>query len=120
MDFSAPSGTPVYATGDGKVEKVQWSRRGYGNQVKINHGYGYKTFYAHLKKFTVKKNQNVKRGDLIGYIGNSGISTAPHLHYEILKEGKRVNPLNYYSGNLTAEEFDIMLNLANQENQSMD
>ncbi len=120
MDFSAPLGTPVYATGDGKVEKVQWSRRGYGNQVKINHGYGYKTLYAHLQKFTVKKNQNVKRGDLIGYIGNSGISTAPHLHYEIIKNNRRVNPVNFYFNDLSEREYDEMLKLSSQRNQSFD
>ena len=120
MDFSAPMGTPVYATGDGKVEKVQWSRRGYGNQVKINHGYGYKTFYAHLKKFTVKKNQNVKRGDLIGYIGNSGTSTAPHLHYEIIKNNRRVNPVNFYFNDLSEREYDEMLKLSSLRNQSFD
>ena len=120
MDFSAPLGTPVYATGDGKVEKVQWSRRGYGNQVKINHGYGYKTFYAHLKKFTVKKNQNVKRGDLIGYIGNSGTSTAPHLHYEIIKNNRRVNPVNFYFNDLSEKEYDEMLKLSTLRNQSFD
>ena len=120
MDFSAPMGTPVYATGDGKVEKVQWSRRGYGNQVKINHGYGYKTFYAHLKKFIVKKNQNVKRGDLIGYIGNSGTSTAPHLHYEIIKNNRRVNPVNFYFNDLSEREYDEMLKLSTLRNQSFD
>tara|TARA_E500000178_G_C17030847_1_gene760459 strand:+ start:1228 stop:2193 length:966 start_codon:yes stop_codon:yes gene_type:complete len=120
MDFSAPMGTPVYATGDGKVEKVQWSRRGYGNQVKINHGYGYKTFYAHLKKFIVKKNQNVKRGDLIAYIGNSGTSTAPHLHYEIIKNNRRVNPVNFYFNDLSEREYDEMLKLSTLRNQSFD
>jgi murein DD-endopeptidase MepM/ murein hydrolase activator NlpD len=120
MDFSAPKGTPVYATGNGNVIKVKRSKRGYGNQVRINHGYGYETFYAHLNKFTVKQNQKVFRGDLIGYIGNSGISTAPHLHYEVLKDKQRVNPVNYYFNDLTAEEFDIMLELSSQENQSFD
>jgi murein DD-endopeptidase MepM/ murein hydrolase activator NlpD len=120
MDFSAPKGTPVYATGNGKISKAIRSRRGYGNQVRIDHGYGYETFYAHLNKFTVKQNQKVFRGDLIGYIGNSGTSTAPHLHYEVVKNKKRVNPVNYYFNDLTAEEFDKMLKISSQENQSFD
>jgi hypothetical protein len=120
MDFSAPKGTPVYATGNGKVEKVKRSRRGYGNQVKINHEFGYKTFYAHLQKYTVRKNQKVKRGDLIGYVGSSGISTAPHLHYEVIKGGRKVNPVYYYFNDLTPEEYDKMLEMSSQENQSLD
>ena len=120
MDFSAPKGTEVYATGDGKVEKVKRSKRGYGNQVRINHSYGYKTFYAHLDKYIVKKGQVVKRGDLIGYVGSTGTSTAPHLHYEVVKDKKKVNPVNYYYNDLTAEEYDRMLELSSQENQSFD
>ena len=120
MDFSAPRGTPVYATGNGKIEKVKRSRRGYGNQVKINHGFGYKTFYAHLEKYTVRKGQKVKRGDLIGYVGTSGISTAPHLHYEVIKGNRKLNPVYFYFSDLTPEEYDRMLELASQENQSLD
>lgn len=120
MDFSAPRGTPVYATGNGTVEIVKRSRRGYGNQVKINHGFGYKTFYAHLQKYVVRKNQKVKRGDLIGYIGNSGISTAPHLHYEVIKGNRKLNPVYFYFSDLTPEEYDRMLELSSQENQSLD
>jgi hypothetical protein len=120
MDFSAPKGTPVYATGNGKVEKVKRSRRGYGNQVKIDHGFGYKTFYAHLQKYVVRKNQKVKRGDVIGYVGTSGISTAPHLHYEVIKGKRKVNPVYYYFNDLTPEEYDKMLEMSSQENQSLD
>lgn len=120
MDFSAPTGTEVYATGNGKIEKVKRSRRGYGNNVMIDHGYGYKTFYAHLEKYTVKRGQKVKRGDIIGYVGNSGTSTAPHLHYEVVKNGRKVNPVNYYFNDLTSEEYDIMLELSSKENQSFD
>ena len=120
MDFSAPRGTPVYATGNGKIEKVKRSRRGYGNQVKINHGFGYKTFYAHLEKYTVRKGQKVKRGDLIGYVGTSGISTAPHLHYEVIKGNRKLNPVYFYFSDLTPEEYDKMLEMASQENQSLD
>ena len=120
MDFSAPKGTPVYATGNGKVEKVKRSRRGYVNQVKIDHGFGYKTFYAHLQKYTVRKNQKVKRGDVIGYVGTSGTSTAPHLHYEVIKGKRKVNPVYYYFNDLTPEEYDKMLEMSSQENQSLD
>jgi len=120
MDFSAPKGTPVYATGNGKVEFVKVSRRGYGNQVKIDHGFGYKTFYAHLDSYTVRRRQNVKRGDLIGYVGSSGTSTAPHLHYEVVKGNRKVNPVYYYFNDLTPEEYDTMLEMSSQENQSLD
>jgi murein DD-endopeptidase MepM/ murein hydrolase activator NlpD len=120
MDFSAPKGTPVYATGNGKVERVRRSRRGYGNQVKINHGFGYKTFYAHLDRYVVRKNQKVKRGDLIGYVGTSGISTAPHLHYEVVKGNRKLNPVYFYFSDLTPEEYERMLELASVENQSLD
>ncbi len=120
MDFTAPRGTPVYASGNGVVGRADNRASGYGKHVRIDHGFGYVSLYAHLNKYNVKRRQKVKRGDIIGYVGSSGRSVGPHLHYEIFKDGKRVNPLNYYSGNLTAEEFDIMLNLASQENQSMD
>jgi murein DD-endopeptidase MepM/ murein hydrolase activator NlpD len=120
MDFTAPKGTPVYASGDGVIGRADNRAAGYGNHVRIDHGFGYVSLYAHLSKYNVKRGQKVKRGDIIGYVGSTGRSAGPHLHYEIFKDGKRVNPLNYYSGNLTAEEFDIMLNLTRQENQSMD
>ncbi len=120
MDFSAPKGTPIYATGDGRVSKVKRSRRGYGNIVKIDHGYGYETFYAHMDRFIVKRGQKVKRGDIIGFVGSTGTSTAPHLHYEVMKNNRKVNPVNYYFNDLTPEEYDIMIKLASQENQSFD
>jgi len=120
MDFSAPKGTPIYATGNGIIEKVTTSKRGFGNYVKINHGFGYKTLYAHMKKYIVRKGQSVKRGDLIGYVGNSGTSTGPHLHYEVVKGNKKVNPIYYYFNDLTPEEYDMMLDMASKENQSLD
>tara|TARA_B100000900_G_scaffold73293_1_gene58386 strand:- start:3537 stop:4523 length:987 start_codon:yes stop_codon:yes gene_type:complete len=120
MDFTAPKGTPVYASGDGIVGRADNRAAGYGKHIRIDHGFGYISLYAHLSQYNVKRRQKVKRGDVIGYVGSTGRSVGPHLHYEIFKDGRRVNPLNYYSGNLTAEEFDIMLNLASQENQSMD
>lgn len=120
MDFTAPTGTEVYATGNGTIEVVDWSRRGYGNQIVINHGYGYKTMYAHLSDFNVKVGQEVKRGDVIGYVGNTGLSTAPHLHYEIWLNGKKVNPINYYFNDLSPEEFDRMIELSMRSGQTFD
>lgn len=120
MDFSASRGTPIYATGDGKVTKVRRSRRGYGNHVKIYHGYGYETLYAHMSKYTVRQGQNVKRGEVIGYVGNTGKSVAPHLHYEVHKDGKKINPVRFYYNDLTPEEYERMLELSEQSNQSFD
>ena len=120
MDFSAKIGTEIYATGDGVVSKVKRSKRGYGNYVKINHGYGYETLYAHMSKYIVKKGQKVKRGEVIGYVGNTGISTAPHLHYEVRKDKKKINPVNFYYNDLTPEEYEKMLELSSQYNQSFD
>ena len=120
VDFSAPKGTPIYATGNGKVAKVQKSRRGFGNHVIINHGFGYESLYAHMTKYTVRKGQKVKRGDIIGYVGSSGKSTAPHLHYEVHKDGKKINPAYYFHNDLSPAEFDRMLELSSQENQSFD
>ncbi len=120
MDFTAPRGTPVYASGDGVVERADSNSSGYGKHIRINHGYGYMSLYAHLYKYNVKKNQKVKRGDLIGFVGSTGRSEAPHLHYEIFKDGTRINPINFYYGSLTAEEFDKLVNRASLENQSLD
>lgn len=120
VDFSAPKGTPIYATGNGTIKKTKKSRRGFGNHLIIDHGYGYESLYAHMQKYIVRKGQKVKRGDLIGYVGNSGKSTAPHLHYEVHKDGRKVNPAYYFHNDLTPEEFDRMLELAAQENQSFD
>lgn len=120
MDFSAKTGTPIYATGDGKIEKVRRSRRGYGNHVIINHGFGYKTLYAHMSKYIVKKGQKIKRGDIIGFVGNTGTSVAPHLHYEVHKNGKKINPVNFYYNDLTPKQYEKMLELSSQKNQSFD
>ncbi|MGI9547370.1 MAG: M23 family metallopeptidase [Flavobacteriaceae bacterium] len=120
MDFTAPKGIPIYATGDGVVKRADNSASGYGKHVRIDHGYGYMTLYAHLSKYNVKKRQKVERGDLIGFVGSTGRSEAPHLHYEVWKDGGRINPINFYYGSLTPEEFENMLKYANQENQSLD
>ncbi len=118
-DFSIKVGTPVYATGDGVVRFTRSSFGGYGKQIEVNHGFGYRTKYAHLSEFVVKKGQKVKRGELIGYSGNTGKSTAPHLHYEVIKDGKKVNPVNFFYKDLSDEEYAEILRLSSIENQSM-
>ncbi|WP_242082343.1 M23 family metallopeptidase [Aestuariivivens sediminis] len=120
MDFTAPRGTPIYASGDGVVVRADAGAAGYGRHIRIDHGYGYTSLYAHLYKYNVKRNQKVKRGDLIGFVGSTGRSQAPHLHYEIFKDGNRINPINFYYGSLTAEEFAELLERASLENQSLD
>ncbi len=119
IDFTAPIGTPIYATGDGVIIAAG-NERGYGNRLMINHGYGYVTKYAHMSRFKSKKGQRVKRGDVIGYVGNTGASTGPHLHYEVFKNGKAVNPINFFFNDLTPSEYMTMLEVASRENQSFD
>ena len=120
MDFTAPTGTDIYSTGDGVVVLVKKSRRGYGNHVVIDHGFGYSTRYAHMVKFNVRKGQKIKRGDVIGYVGNTGLSKGPHLHYEVEKNGKKINPANFYSNDLSPEEYELMLEISSTINQSFD
>jgi len=120
MDFSANRGTPIYATGDGIIKRADNRSSGYGRHIRIDHGFGYVSLYAHLDKYNVKRGQKVKRGEIIGFVGNTGRSVAPHLHYEILKDGKKINPLNFYYGDLSSAEFDAIVNQASQENQSLD
>ncbi|MFV8368214.1 M23 family metallopeptidase [Flavobacterium sp. LB2R40] len=120
MDFSANTGTPIYATGDGVVTKADNTASGYGNHIVIRHGFGYETLYAHLNKYNTRKGKRVKRGDIIGYVGNTGRSEGPHLHYEVHKDSRVVNPLNFYYGNISAVEYVAIAQLANQENQSLD
>jgi len=120
MDFTAKTGTPIYATGDGRIARADARAVGYGNHVRIDHGFGYVSIYAHMDKIVVRRGNRVKRGDLIGYVGNTGRSVAPHLHYEIVKDGKKINPINFYSGSLSPIEFEELVNQASQENQSLD
>jgi murein DD-endopeptidase MepM/ murein hydrolase activator NlpD len=120
MDFTSPRGTPIYATGNGRVIRADSKSSGYGNHIRIDHGYGYVTLYAHLSKYNVRKGKKVKRGDLIGFVGSTGRSQAPHLHYEVRYNGKAVNPVNFYYGDLSPEEFKEMLLKASQEGQSLD
>ena len=120
MDFTAKRGVPIYATGNGIIKRADNRSSGYGNHIRIDHGFGYVSLYAHLSKYNVRRGQKVKRGDIIGYVGNSGRSVGPHLHYEIFKDNKKINPLNFYYGNLSPKEFEALLTQSNQENQSMD
>jgi murein DD-endopeptidase MepM/ murein hydrolase activator NlpD len=123
MDFTAPTGTPIYATGDGKVVELKGSRRsrsGYGLVIKIDHGFGYETLYAHLNSFNVRLGQKMKRGDIIGYVGNTGGSTAPHLHYEVHKNGRAVNPQYYYFKDLTPQEYERMIAISSSISQTLD
>ncbi len=120
MDFSAEIGTPIYATGNGEVIRADSKSSGFGNHIRIDHGYGYITIYAHLNDYNVSVGQKVKRGDLIGFVGNSGRSRGPHLHYEVHLNGERLNPVNFYYGELSAEEFNTIIEMASQSNQSFD
>jgi murein DD-endopeptidase MepM/ murein hydrolase activator NlpD len=120
IDFSAPTGTPIYSTGDGIVDEISQSNAGYGNTLVIDHGYGYKTMYAHIHKFKVKQGEKVKRGQLVATIGNSGKSTSPHLHYEIWKNGNKINPIYFLFNDLTPEEYETVLDLSTRQSQSMD
>lgn len=120
MDFTAKTGTAIYATGNGTVEKVSNIRTGYGKHIIIDHGYGYKTLYAHNSKNLVTKGQKVNRGDVIAHVGSTGLSTSPHLHYEVHKDGKKINPVNFYYNDLTPEQYEKMLIIASQYNQSFD
>ena len=120
MDFTAPRGTEIRCTGDGKVVAVTASRTGYGKHVVVDHGYGYRTRYAHMSKFNVKIGQNVKRGDILGLVGSTGTSTAPHLHYEVEKNNAKINPVNFYSNDLSPEQYDLMVEISSAANQSFD
>ena len=120
MDFTAKTGTPVFASGDGIVSRADNTASGFGNHIVIRHGFGYETLYGHLSRYKARVGQYVKRGDVIGYVGSTGRSEAPHLHYEVHKNGEVVNPLNFYYGNISAAEYVAISKIANQENQSLD
>lgn len=120
IDFAAPVGTKIYCTGDGVVEQVALGNSGYGNFIIVNHGYGYKTRYAHLKKALVKKGQKVSRGENIALMGNTGKSTAPHLHYEVIKNDKPINPVDFFFNDLTPEEYEQIVELSEKPSMTMD
>lgn len=119
IDFAAPIGTPIYATADGKIAEVSVKFSGYGKMIVIDHGFGYKTRYAHMHDFAVRSGQNIKRGELIGYVGDTGISTAPHLHYEVMMNGVLINPVHYFFNDLTPAEYEKVVELSSIENQSL-
>ena len=112
LDFTAPQGTPIYATGDGVVKKTGNAGDGYGNHVEINHGYGYETLYGHMVRIKVRGGQRVKRGEIIGWVGSTGKSTGPHCHYEVSINGANVNPVYFFSNDLNAEQYDQLLKIA--------
>jgi murein DD-endopeptidase MepM/ murein hydrolase activator NlpD len=120
MDFSAPEGTEIFATGDGEVVKVKRLYNGYGRHVVIRHGFGYETLYAHMSSTDVRVGDKVRRGQVIGRVGSSGTSTSSHLHYEVHKDGVKVNPAHYFFNDLTPEEYEAMLEASEAETQSLD
>lgn len=120
MDFAAAQGTEIYSTGDGTIERADALAQGYGNHIVIDHGYGYKTLYGHMSKMAVRAGQVVKRGQLIGFVGSTGLSTAPHVHYEVMKAGEKMNPINYYYNDLTPEQYQKLIELSSQSSQSFD
>ncbi|MBA3647708.1 MAG: M23 family metallopeptidase [Chitinophagales bacterium] len=120
LDFAAPEGTPVHATGNGVVLIVEYGDRGYGRNVTLAHMVGYQTHYCHLSRISVKQGQHIKRGDIIGYVGSTGKSTAPHLHYEVILNGAKIDPINFFFDDLTPKEYAELLKLSDQSNQSFD
>ncbi len=120
LDFTAPTGTPIYATADGVVSISGFSDGGYGNHIVINHGYGYETLYGHMSRIKAKRGQKVTRGEVIGYVGSTGKSTGPHLHYEVHKNGQKIDPVYFFYNDLSPEQFDRLLKKAGASNQSFD
>ncbi|MCU0395988.1 MAG: M23 family metallopeptidase [Chitinophagaceae bacterium] len=120
LDFTAPTGTPIYATADGVVKEANFNSGGYGNHVVVNHGFGYETLYGHMVRIKARRGQRVKRGEIIGWVGNTGKSTGPHLHYEVIKNGIKVDPIYFFYNDLTPEQYNRLLQLAATRNQSFD
>ena len=120
VDFTSNTGTEIYATGDGVVETADNLAQGYGNHVVINHGFGYQTLYGHMSRIAARVGQKVKRGELIGYVGSTGRSTGPHVHYEVIKNGEKINPVNYFFNDLSPVEYQQMIELASKPSQSFD
>jgi murein DD-endopeptidase MepM/ murein hydrolase activator NlpD len=120
MDFVANSGTDVYATGDGVIETIEVNRWGYGKSIIVNHGFGFKTRYAHLSAFKVKKGQKVKRGELIGLVGSTGKSIGPHLHYEVVQNGEKVNPINFYHSDLSPAQYEKLIEMSDKSYKAYD
>lgn len=120
LDFAAPVGTPIYATGNGRVSEANYDNSGYGNHVIIDHGYGYATLYGHMVRIKSKAGQQVNRGEVIGWVGSTGKSTGPHLHYEVIKTGHKIDPVHFFFNDLSASEYERMVKISAAGNQSFD
>jgi murein DD-endopeptidase MepM/ murein hydrolase activator NlpD len=120
LDFNAPMHTPIFSTGNGRIADVVRNDRGYGNYILIDHGFGYRTLYGHMSGFAVKQGQKIKRGEIIGYVGNSGKSTGPHVHYEVIKAGEKINPINFFHSDLSPSQYETIIKRASTVNQSFD
>ncbi len=120
LDFAAAQGTPIYATADGSVEETGYDNGGYGNHVIINHGYGYETLYGHMIKIKARQGEKVKRGQIIGWVGSTGKSTGPHCHYEVIRNGNKIDPIHYFFNDLSATDYERMIRIAAASNQSFD
>ncbi len=120
LDFAAPQGTPIYATANGTIAVAEYSSGGYGNHIRINHGYGYETLYGHMVRLKAQVGEQVKRGQVIGWVGSTGKSTGPHCHYEVHKDGHPVDPIYFFYNDLTPDQYDRLLKLAAASNQSFD
>jgi murein DD-endopeptidase MepM/ murein hydrolase activator NlpD len=120
MDFAAEQGTPIYATGDGVIETADNLAQGYGHHVVINHGFGYQTLYGHMSRIKARVGEKVKRGELIGYVGSTGLSTAPHVHYEVIRNGEKVNPISFYYNDLSPQQYQLLVELSKKASQSFD
>lgn len=120
LDFAAPQGTPVYATADGKIESATFDDGGYGNHVVINHGYGYETLYGHMVRIKARQGEKVKRGEIIGWVGSTGKSTGPHCHYEVIRNGVKIDPVHFFFNDLSATDYERLVKIAAASNQSFD
>jgi murein DD-endopeptidase MepM/ murein hydrolase activator NlpD len=120
LDFAAAQGTPIYATGDGVVNEAGYDDGGYGNHIIINHGYGYQTLYGHMVKIKARRGERVQRGQVVGWVGNTGKSTGPHCHYEVIKNGNKINPIHFFYNDLTATDYERLVRIAAASNQSFD
>jgi murein DD-endopeptidase MepM/ murein hydrolase activator NlpD len=120
LDFAAPQGTPIYATANGRIKTSGYSSGGYGNHVVIDHGYGYETLYGHMVRVKARAGQQVTRGEIIGYVGTTGKSTGPHCHYEVHKNGNKIDPVYFFYNDLSPQQFDELLKRAQASNQSFD
>lgn len=122
IDFTSPTGSPIHCSGDGVVEKKGYSTGGYGNEIIVNHGFGYKSHYAHLSSFSdnLREGQKVKRGEIIGFVGSTGKSTAPHLHYEIIKNGNKIDPINFFFNDITPEQYQLIIEKSLNSGSSLD